>query len=195
MTLQLWLIRVQQKQGSSISWDCRILNEVGVFCLFVVSISLNTVLMFVQPTVKWAFFFSFLEKNSKSRKEIQTLNQTRKGNFTEYCHCSLKTGRAQRCRKPNHKSHMHRALPVVPERMLHSPLKPPSLHSWLLKPEHHGFFLSLEALIWCSHWGNSASHSTPRVIRNIQMLIHVLKLIALRMALTTTTLPMHFWLL
>lgn len=69
------------------------------FFLFVFSISLNTVLMFVQSTVKWAFFFfSFLEKNSKSRKEIQTLNQIRKGNFTEYCHCSLKTGRAQWCR-------------------------------------------------------------------------------------------------
>lgn len=72
----------------------------GVFVVVVVVfISLNTVLMFAQPTVKWAlFFFSFLEKNSKARKEIQTFSQIRKGNFTEYCHCSLKTGRAQRCR-------------------------------------------------------------------------------------------------
>jgi len=74
-----------------------------------------------------------------------------KGNFTEYCHCSLKTGSAQMFKevKPNQTNHMHRALPVILECMLLSPLKPlqPSFLTSCSKARHHGSFLPSEALI------------------------------------------------
>lgn len=120
--------------------------------------------MFVQWRVKQALFL-FLKKNSKDRKEIQTLNQIRKNNFTEYCHCSLKTGRAQMCRSIT-KSNKPHALGFANHVSTHVTfsLKASSLHFCLhvLEPEHHGSFLPLEALIRCSHWGNSARDSTPR---------------------------------
>lgn len=105
--------------------------------LFFFFTSLNTVLMFAGKQWGEAVFF-FLEENLKDRKKYK-LNQIRKGNFTEYFHCSLKTGRAQICKevKPNHTNHMHRALPIMPECRLLSLLRPlqSSFLTSVLKPD------------------------------------------------------------